>query len=60
MYYQEKWVDDVMYIKTTPNGKWQQVSPTLADICSAIKAEKISLHKGLDLAFIRGKSYKNQ
>lgn len=57
MYYQEKWVDDIMYIKTTLNGKWKQVSPTLADIHSAIETGKISLQKGLDLAFIRGKNF---
>lgn len=57
MYYQEKWINEIMYVKTTPTGKWIEKSPTLADIHSAIENKKISLQEGLNVAFIKGKNF---
>lgn len=55
MYYQEKWEKGSFYIKTTPNGKWKAKIPTLADIYQAIENKYITLHQGLDLAYLLGK-----
>ena len=54
MYYQEKWVGETLYVKTTPTSQWKIKTPTLADIYSAIKSNDITLQQGLNLAYTLG------
>ena len=58
MYYQEKWENGLLYVKTTPNGNWKLKSPTLADLHEAVESKEISLARALDLAYLRGKNSK--
>lgn len=54
MYYQEKWIDGRLYVKTTPNGSWQMKTPTLADLRDGVESGAISINDALDMAFALG------
>lgn len=56
MYYQEKWVGETLYVKTTPNGEWKVKQPTLADLWQAIDQKNLSIEQGLNLAYTLGQT----
>ncbi len=58
MYYQEKWKNGLLYVKTTPNGQWKLKNFTIADLYEAVQSEKISLECALNSAYLLGKNSK--
>lgn len=54
MYYEEKWIDGKLYVKTTPTGSWTIKQPTLADLRDAVEYRNISIVDALDMAFSLG------
>ncbi len=46
----EKWIDGVLWLQETPNGKWHQASDrdTIAALQERIVALEETLKKGLD------------
>lgn len=54
MYYQEKWIDGELYVKTTPDDPWTIKQPTLADLRDAIEYRNINIVDALDMAFALG------
>ena len=54
MYYQEKWVETTLYVKTTPTSQWKIKTPTLADLWQAIDQQQLSIEQGLNLAYTLG------
>lgn len=56
MYYQEKWIGNELYVKTTPNGRWNKKPYTLADIHEAINSKVLSIEQGLNAAYYLGQN----
>lgn len=58
MYYQEFWDGNsfIFKIKTTPNGKWKQKNPSLADLDCAVTSKKISIQNAIDWAYLLGQT----
>lgn len=54
MYYQEKWENGLLYVKTSPNGMWNPKHLTLADLQQGVEGGHISISWALDLAYLLG------
>lgn len=51
MYYQEKWIDGKLYVKTLPNTDWKIKPLTLADLQKGVEEGHISIITALKLAY---------
>ena len=50
MYYQEKWEDDIFYIKLTPDGKWNKKIPSIDQIEAAVIAKHLTFVQAIAIA----------
>lgn len=57
MYYQQKWVDNQLWYKTTPHGEWKLKEYTLSDICEAVETKQISLPDAINMAYNKGYTF---
>ena len=56
MYYIEKWIDNQLYCKTSPDGKWQLKKYTLADVHEAVSSNVLTIEQGLNAAYRLGQN----